>query len=139
LYGEKVQGEMRGNGQFSPEISSFVEKLTRLSQLPYVKATRVVGRYGLLYALARMCTSSLGGDFQLPKGRGGFEEYLYEVVFSVVEAEAFKKELEKEGIDFYTLGHTQKTFLSWERGKVSCDELLQAYETGWEQNFENLD
>lgn len=91
-----------GFGQLEPAlIAAFVQVLRGLATSGTVSGSRVVGKFGLAYALARMCDVDLGcriSSLDLARARGQqgvasvtssvavedlFREYLYEVVLTV--------------------------------------------------------
>ncbi len=160
----KEEREMKGCGTVDPKAAAQFCKLTReLSQFSGVESTRVCGKFGLAYALARMCTSHLGfsvnrGSFLGEKEMSAhwFTETLYEVIFVVEksQAQAFAKkwatlrsqetrsqEFGREGAksQLWRLGEVLEKKVQFEgESEFDVSLILQNYEKSWEKNFEVL-
>ncbi|MCB0364561.1 MAG: phosphoribosylformylglycinamidine synthase subunit PurL [Bdellovibrionaceae bacterium] len=146
---------MKGVGEFEVQgLMSFTKLITDLGRQPYVYSSRLVGKFGLAYALARMClplgvgVRTAAGDWFLnPRNPGGslFAETCYEVLFAVDrEREAEFKELAKssgtEGLRVYKIGETGGDRIVGGRAlDVPIDQARRAYDSGWEANFEGLE
>lgn len=78
-------------GDLEPQVvAEFIQLVRHLALLKGVRSTRVVGQFGLPYALARMCLPSSRGVEIKEISNSLFDERLYEVVFAVSSSEAFE-------------------------------------------------
>ena len=137
LLSEKNTGEnMEGVGEIDPyRTSQFVKSLTQLVQSCPIKNSRVVGKFGLAYALARMSTVHLGCE--IPEDRDWFTENLYEVI-TIVKASDMKLFLSKTHelkIEIEPLGSVIPTQLKLGKTTISCREIHEAYLGGWRKHF----
>ena len=149
-------GQIKGDGELNAQsVGGFIRVTRDLVNLPAVSATRVVGKFGLAYALARM---SLGGFGAIVDGEGLkmirstldrealFEEHLYEVILGVDESRisAFEDRFSSlrqasPTAELHRIGRTREGRL--EIGSfIESDtaSLVSAYENGWGANFESL-
>jgi phosphoribosylformylglycinamidine synthase len=152
------QNQIRGVGNLNCDaIASFVKLLREMSFVPGVTATRLVGKFGLAYAMARMAIGgnvgaqidlSSVGDSSEPLGVKQFGERLYEAVFVVaagLEAE-FKTDfahlVAKLGspAELIQIGKTGSLNLRLDpsQGEIAIAKLSEAYHAGWGEKFENL-
>ncbi len=89
----------------------FIETIREVSR--FALSTRVVGKFGLLYAATLMSSDTLElhmtekVDF-LNTNQDLFTERLYEVLFEVERSQGFENELQKRNIKFQKLGSVQK-------------------------------
>ncbi len=166
LLWENSKEAMRGVGEISPvQVHAFVRFLTRLNQEFPMKSTRVVGKFGLAYTLARMSTPQWGCTIH--KDRDWFGENLYEVVVAVDESEAgefvnrvhkVKKEIMNSNIDEVVDSITDKMKMVGANidvellgeviashvqlgsdapsSRISCKEIQSAYTNSWEGHFD---
>lgn len=104
-----------------------------------VSATRVNGKFGLGYALARMCTDKLGATVEAQAG-GWSTERLYEVI--VVGPESMAATLQKaastSGSEIVKLGTVTEGALKLGAEKYALSEINQAYQIGWSKHFAQL-
>ncbi len=156
-----------GWGEIKPQdVALFVNLLRDLTTetsdtgLTLVNASKAVGKFGLAYALARMCenvdidieTSEFTKCFPTP--RDLFLERLYEVIL-VVENQhqsrfeklfAAKSKSLGERVNMIRIGQTQGADYANQTARklkigntqISFAELNQNYEHGWGQHFETL-
>lgn len=102
LVSEIELSETSGVGHLDvAQIAAFVDLTRHMSLVKGVHSSRVVGKLGLAYALARMCvggkfsesenssTENLGAEITNVPGFGLFSETLYEVIFAVQADRAF--------------------------------------------------
>jgi phosphoribosylformylglycinamidine synthase II len=140
-------GELQNqNPQFSGEldtkkIAQLVQLTRHLSLMSAVTATRVVGKFGLPYALARMCTSSIG--CQVSSIAGDFKETLYQIIFVVHNdgAHSFQTLFQSlnAGFELIRLGVTKPDFLRVENSfEIKTQEIFNAYNHRWENHFRGL-
>lgn len=159
LYQEESEGESYGTGSMDAknvaQYISFVREVVNLG--PGLESSRVVGKYGLAYALARMsCHENQIGakvDFEALRlvrdeidELAFFEERLYEVIVAVDnDRSALFEEFVNERINkndliqVHRLGTTEEGRLqlgTWLN--VDVNKIREAYYSGWEKNFENL-
>jgi phosphoribosylformylglycinamidine synthase len=160
LRQEMAEGKIQGFGHLEVErVSQFIRLARELSFAPGLTASRLVGKFGLAYALARMTIEKGIGarvsDDALKKvrtvsGAGTlFEEHLYEAVLTVraekeeefLQAFAMVKGRAPGGLDVQLslLGETEAgrlaigSFMS-----VEAAALSESYHKGWRTHFESL-
>jgi phosphoribosylformylglycinamidine synthase II len=159
---ERVTGACSGIGELDAGVvAGFMSAALKLSRAPGVKATRAVGKYGLAYALARMCigtkgdTGGIGAEISFEglkllrsevDGAALFEEHLYEAVFSV--AEKMATQFEDAFTGFRQMSPTAELHRAGKTlgGRLEIGSLLSsdlhslvnAYTGGWGKNFESL-
>lgn len=156
-YQELVASTIQGVGSLDAHATcSLVKIATRLSGVKGVASTRIVGKFGLAYALARMSLGGFGADVQasaVSAVRSGtetqslFEEHLYEAIFVVEPSEAKALEetfaqakagaqLAGEMIELKMFGQTIP-----ERLKIAgtvdvlISQLGESYENGWKEHI----
>ncbi len=147
MNAEFVGGATLGHGDInSRDTARFIQLVRHLALAGAVRSTRVVGKFGLPYALARMCTPSLGAKISWePKIKGRwFDETLYQVIFAVEPDQAYewRQLFEKIGanlpVKLVRLGEVTGDALVFEPRdrnqiwSVPTVKLRQAYETPWE-------
>lgn len=156
-FQEMRDGVARATGELNPaEVSAFTRLVRELSLQKGVKATRVVGKYGIAYALARMCLKGTGANVQtqeLTSAQRLFGETYYEVLWSVSseQALAFReafgqlqdsatRALEGSGrLRLTKIGQTGGQHLQInDMIQISVDELRKSYGSGWRKNFAEL-
>ncbi len=144
LPGVELLGDQMGRSQgFTGDldvnkVTQFIATVKDLALTDSVHATRVCGKFGLAYALYRMCTDTLGVN--VGSDMDWTKEKLYEVIF--VGTDALEGSLQKAastiGAECLKLGSVQeKTFVL---GKRSFDlaQLHQSYRNGWRMHFGQL-
>jgi phosphoribosylformylglycinamidine synthase subunit PurL len=136
-----------GSGSLNVKnIASFVELVRNLSLHEGVQGTRVVGKFGLGYALARMCRGPLGVDARGLKADDLFVEKLYQVIFAVGSDQAFRfreafAALQKnsKSSQLERIGEVaERTFKLGSVIDLKLEDLQSAYNTSWEVIFAGL-
>jgi phosphoribosylformylglycinamidine synthase len=151
----KTGSPMVGQGEVHAHaVAGLVRLLTHVARQPYVRSTRVVGKFGLAYALARMCipleigARTAAGDWFVnvrEPARSLFGENLYEVLVAVERShETALRELiksfEVDGLKIFKLGETGGDRIVAGRAlDIPVSEAKRAYQTGWEAHFEGLE
>ncbi len=157
LYAELEMGELSGRGgalEVKP-LAAFVDLTRHLALTKGVHSTRVVGKLGLGYALARMCTENLGAEITVPAERkmpgggadaGLFSETLYEVLFAVQADHAYpfrelfnKLAAGQAHVELLSLGHVRDGHLKiGSEIDLKLVTLKSTYNTSWEALFVGL-
>ena len=132
-----------GRGELDPpQTSRFVKSLLHLVQNSPVQSSRIVGKFGLAYTLARMSTVHLGCDVPTdPEGRDWFTENLYEVIISLSPSDThtfLSKAHDLTEIKVETLGSVIRGQLKLGSIHLSCQEVQRAYGGSWGEHFHNL-
>ncbi|MCB9073624.1 MAG: phosphoribosylformylglycinamidine synthase subunit PurL [Bdellovibrionaceae bacterium] len=117
-------------------IETFVKKLTLASQEGLFASGRVVGKFGLLYALARMSLEGMGA--QIVCDQAPFTEVFYQILLSTNDVSRLSKALLSENVSLTAIGKTQKASLQWNEHKWATEELKNLYKKGWEASFAQL-
>jgi phosphoribosylformylglycinamidine synthase subunit PurL len=140
-------------------VGDFIKVARELSKASQVQATRAVGKFGLAYALARMCIDGVGAQIDLdgvklirPEASTGidqtvlFEEHLYEAIFVVDGKETVGFEDYFTAVrqaaptaELHRIGRTGGSRL--EIGSLlesDTASLKTAYLSGWSESFESL-
>ncbi len=153
---ELRQKKNLGQGEENPKsLCAFIQAVRTLCSESSVTATRVVGKFGLAYALARMAHECVGVNiteeaWQKIRTRSDadelFHEYLYEVLVTVkagteaaFEARVSQEQAQVAKMEGLRLGLTGGAKLSV--GSVlnyDVREIERAYEAGWGLHFESL-
>lgn len=160
--GELLKLDIKAFGELNAEsVVGFIRALTALcaGKDSGVSASRLVGKFGLGYALARMTLSGVGLDVSaaaLAKALGVvgecgvsdlMNETSYQVVISTKESEAeFRVRWSKlaassgaSDVEVHALGRTGGSRLKLGAAvDVSLTDLSDAYETGWTKAFSSL-
>lgn len=152
----KFMGTARRYSGFNiEEAADFVKAVEQIAKSPSIKSSRVVGKFGLAYALGKMCSDKVGAHIpekSLKAIRPGlnadslFEEHFYEVIFEVdayketLFLETFNLQLDNlKDLEAHALGDTQPDKLNFENFFECRTEILrEEYERGWKDNFEGL-
>ena len=119
---------MVGQGEIDPKKTcQFVKSLMDLSQECPIQSSRIVGKFGLAYALGRMSTPHLG--CYVPDHRNWFIENLYEVIVSVkaLDQELFLSKTKKLGLKTQSLGVVTTGILQLGGTQIDCKEIQKAY------------
>lgn len=129
--------EGKAYGTLQPElVALFLENIKKLSQEIPLHSARTVGKFGLLYTLARMVLEK-GMGFSLEKSLSKkelFGEWLYEIVVAVSknqERNLFKK-TSAMGLKPLFLGETKGNSLETKNNHWTFKELKKHYKRGWE-------
>jgi len=133
LRAENKGDALQGFGQLNAsQLADAVDELRQLVLKGTISASRVVGKFGLGYALSRMCLGGWGCEVNtsLPLA----EERLYEVVVTGKEP--------LPPLDIWT--STELGFVAGSQLKVNSvlecpiEDLKKAYMGSWEKHFANL-
>ena len=124
-------------GALQPElVTLFLENIKELSRKISFNSARTVGKFGLLYTLARMVLEQEVG-FSLEKSfppKELFGEWLYEVIVAVPKDQEkhFLKVASLKGMKISFLGETKGHSLEMENTHWTFKELEKHYKRGWE-------
>ncbi|MGE0529572.1 MAG: AIR synthase related protein [Bdellovibrionales bacterium] len=135
------------SGELDPEpITRWLQEVTELGCGGRVQASRVVGKFGLQYALYRMCTDQLGANVKRGDwaGRGSpadwKDERLYEIL--LVGNEALIRDAEdrarRTGTHVWKLGTVEAGALTLDNERKGLSGLHEAYHNGWRKHFPEL-
>lgn len=145
--------ELKAVGELdSPKAAKFIELVRKVSGLTGVRSSRVVGKLGLGYALARMSTEELGcvvesGEwFEEDEASSLFAERAYEVIFALdisslqqLQELVAQSGMTEEGLQVWSFGEVKKgTFQIGHSINVSLNDIRGPYQKGWEAEFEAL-
>jgi phosphoribosylformylglycinamidine synthase subunit PurL len=145
--GEDKSGVCSWSGELDvKKVASWCRSLQKVvNEIPLV-STRLVGKYGLGYALARMCTDEIG--FQVTKGDfvktppEWFLERMYEVLMVVESSQgaALEKRMKSfDGSQSWKIGDTALSFADYGEGKpILLTDLGLSYSSCWRTHFEQL-
>ena len=131
-YAELNGGKVRGRGAVSSK--KVVELGKRLRGLPQdqIVATRMIGKFGLLYALARMSLGAVGASITLSDAGDladrWYAENLYECL--IVTSKEFDLSEYVNGFDCREIGMTGGSSLKWGRFSWDQKDLKGAYFSG---------
>ena len=113
----------------------FIHKIKDLQERVPFSSSKLVGKFGLSYALARMVLEGgvgfcLDSNFKLAL----LGERLYEVIISIPDSKdsIFKKEIMNLGLDVLFLGKTGDSKMTLRDNQWSIKELKDAYYCSWE-------
>ncbi len=147
LKKESIKGSGKLNETQLALLVQFVKELARTTLLT---STRLVGKFGVPYALARMTLNGMGCEVNGIESRGWLRgERLYQIIFTVSKdkEENLKDWLSKnslqKGLDNLAIDLIGKVIPS--RFKIDCswdlsvEEIKHAYTKGWRTVFENLE
>ena len=116
-------------------VNLFIDGMKELQEKVNFSSVKLVGKFGVPYALARMVLEegvgfTLDKNFSLPL----LEERLYEVLVSISSSEekAFETEVKNLGLDCVLAGWTAGSHLTIKEHKWSLEELREAYYHSWE-------
>ncbi len=126
-------------------IASYVRSLKTLVDTGLVKASRVVGGYGLLPALVKMAEHKMGCDLNLSV-KDVVQEKLYEsvVIVSFKDQSDFENLLQRESksINFKNIGEVidknEITFKQGDYKSVSISMLKNKSKSAWSKAFPEL-
>jgi phosphoribosylformylglycinamidine synthase len=149
----EIEGQpVVGLGQIDTEkVAQFTRSVRTICLDPAVKASRVVGKFGLAGTLAKMSLSGLGVriahlDERVEEFSGEinalFAESLYEVIVEVKASSDFSAKLLSEqwpATGVVRLGSVSESgFVIGDALTLNLEELVQTYNSSWEKNFETL-
>ncbi|MBX9768952.1 MAG: phosphoribosylformylglycinamidine synthase subunit PurL [Bdellovibrionales bacterium] len=131
-FAEHCKKPIHGTGAI--DTKRVVELGRKLQALPQDKvvASRMVGKFGLLYALSRMTMGGVGAkiamtDLQSPMDRW-FTENMYEVL--IVTPHGFDLGAHLKNFECHLIGSTGGKSLVWGAEKWSVEEMQNAYFSG---------
>ena len=131
---DKVYGALQ-----EPLVRLFIGQIKELSENLSLASARVVGKFGLLYQLARMVLDKgigvhLRADFPLPL----LQERLYEIIVSVKpeDEKPFQEEIQRLALNSFFIGQTrQEGDLIIKKEIISCRQMRSAYFKPWEEGL----
>jgi phosphoribosylformylglycinamidine synthase len=146
--GEDKSGTSHWSGDIDEKLmADWIKSVREAVNAVPLTATRVVGKYGLAYALSRLATDELGfrvrmGDWVV-KPADWFLERLYEVILVCPKAnqEKLEQELKKDGSAgmFWRIGIVTKGLADFDDGKpIMLTDLKLNYASAWKVHFESL-
>lgn len=131
-FAELNKKTVQGTGEMDTQrVVEFGRYLRALPQ-DKVLASRMVGKFGLLYALSRMTMGGVGAaigitEMESPLDRW-FSENMYEVI--IVTPQGFDLTAHLKSFDCHPIGVTGGKNLQWGTEKWSVDEMKRAYFSG---------
>jgi len=136
MRGETPQASMDNSlGDFANVVKTFTE----LGNSDILSSARVVGKFGLLYALTRMSLKGVGAV--VTTEQDPFVEPLYQVVVSTkrgADLEKFFAAKKLASVSVTKIGQTQNSKLKWNSFEANVEDLKRKYKQSWEAQFENL-
>ena len=119
-----------------PLVHCFIQQLEELSGEGIFSSTRLVGKFGVAYTLARMVLEngvgfSLEESFSFPL----LQERLYEVIVSISKEKekSFKSMVSRLALDWTFMGKTQSSSNLILKGEIiSYKDMRAAYRKSWE-------
>jgi phosphoribosylformylglycinamidine synthase II len=143
LTGDQMDRVARFTGAFNPEACACW--LTRVLEASRTAAaTRVVGKFGLAYALYRMCTETRGAQVEFgpwASDAAAFsDEYMYSVLLSGPEGYGEQLERLAHGSDseVWKIGKVVKGSLTLGNERKDLSTLHGLYRNGWRKHFPDL-
>lgn len=147
-FAEKMNVESRAMGAVDRgSVKALVGALLAIEGKGLIQASRVVGKFGLGYALARMALSGVGAVVNAAVGADSLDELFSERLYEVIVATAVpRSEFEKEWAlasggraTIRHLGRTGGASLKVGMNiEIGVAELMAAYHKGWVDSFPNL-
>lgn len=135
-------------GQLDVDVmASFVNQLKFIVNEVSLVATKVVGKFGLMNSLIKMCSQTIGfqtvENLNLAK-KDYFNEKFYQVIVSVRLAEEaalinMLNAISIDGFEFVKLAttcHESVNVVDW--FSASTAELSELYKNSWKEHFETL-
>lgn len=119
-------------------VAHFMEGFRKVANDPACASTRVAGKFGIGYALFRMCKEGVGaevvkGDWAKTPNPWS-DEHLYEVL--VAGQDALEASLKKiPHAEVFKLGRVIKGDLMVDGGKQNLSEWHERYNKGWREHF----
>ena len=135
LFAQTLKKKTQAFGALQDELSQlFIFRILELTQTVSLTSARVVGKFGLLYTLARMVLEKGVGFSSTETISYPFQEKLYEIVVSVSSSEeaVFQKQIKALGLESHFLGETKGTALQVGDRECSLEEMKKSYNTSWE-------
>ena len=118
------------------QTTSFVWSLVRLTREVPIQSSRIVGKFGLAYALSRMSTLDLG--CHIPKDKDWFLESLYEVILCIHPSDKIPFSLLTDKLDLNVeyLGSVEPSQLRLGECHISCDQIQKSYFTEYDSFYQ---
>ncbi|MBX3021298.1 MAG: phosphoribosylformylglycinamidine synthase subunit PurL [Bdellovibrionales bacterium] len=133
------------SGALDPEMTSrWLMEVFQMGLSKHVSASRVVGKFGLGYALYRMCGEELGAKVATgawAEAPGDFyQERLYEVLLSGPAGllEEVTPRAGRTGSEAWKIGTVTKGVLSLGSDTKDLKGLHELYRSGWRKHFPGL-
>lgn len=145
--GEDKSGRSEWSGEMDLEKASrWMGELRTLILNHPISAARVVGKYGLAYALVRMCTDEIGfaisRESPIKHSSEWFLEHFYEVLLVTPKSTAqnFQARLERiSDAHVWHIGTTQAGLADFREAQVlPVTDLLVRHQSLWRTHFANL-
>lgn len=146
LIGDQLGREKAFEGELnSKKVSAWIEAVRLTCQSLPLSATRVVGKFGIGYTMARMCHDQLGAKVSSSDWSNGSstpwsEECLYELILtgpkdlrSQLEARA-----KSSASEFFEIGQVISGQLILDDQKLNVTEVHETYRNGWRKHFAQL-
>ena len=136
----KLKTEFKGQMQLD-EVVQFAQVLRDISNRGLIHHGRVLGQFGLLYGVARMCVNGIGAQLKLPELSRArlFGETFYEVVVTS-KAPDFVKSVEQLAKGLKTFKVTEigttggEALAIAELGTIPLRLISEHYFKGWENS-----
>lgn len=128
------------SGDVDPRaVSRWLTEVLALARSGAVHASRVAGKFGLEYALYRLCGVDLGAEVSAEFSGAG-EERLYEVILSGPAGllDKVKAAAQRTGTEAWRLGRVIPGALTIGAKKRDLKGLHELYENGWHRHFPRL-
>ncbi len=143
--GDQLKRKSGFTGELDPEaVAKFIKAWEKIGRNKSCHSTRVVGKFGLGYALYRMSTVDLGaevmkGDWATTPAPWS-DEHMYEVVVAGPQSleSALKVLVEETGAALWKLGSVSESKLSFDGQSKNLSELHEQYKNGWRKHFPQL-
>lgn len=132
---------LEGFGELTAkELAVFAKKIREVVLAYSPTATRVVGKFGLPYTLAKMCLDGLGAEVTGGLPHHWSHEVLYEVLMTFPqETDLTKIEKSLPGYQVSLIGQTGGAVLTGlDDLKLPVGEIAELYKNGWRDNFNEL-
>ncbi len=140
LLAEMEQKALQASLDFPVEgFNTFVRELTQWGSGDLFTSARVVGKFGLAYALSRMSLGGVGATIE--SAQNLFTEPLYQIVVSTKQGAKLEQMVKTAGLSplfLSKIGKTQKDHLVWGALNIKTKDIEQLYKKSWEAQFENL-
>ena len=115
------------------------EALIEANEQQLISSSRVVGRFGLAYNLARMCLGGMGMSSVASSFPSEFwvSERLYEVIVEVdpSQVQALQSLCQSKQVTALEIGMTGGDQLNLESSSIKIDQLLNSYQAGVGESF----
>lgn len=133
------------SGELKPDgIANWLQEVIEMSRTGKARGTRVVGKFGLSYALYRMCSEDLGAEIKFGPwavDENGFQvERLYEIVLSGPQGlfDEVSKRAKRTGTEAWKIGEVVKGELNLGSKHSDLKGLHELYKSGWRKHFPGI-